>query len=302
MLEEVRNNGELAGAAKKLLLLADVREELPTPVDRIVQAAGLAEPAESLLSDEAISQAPAHLMEKMRGLVGRVMAVLDRQEHEIHIRPEHATTGAFKRLHEVGHHIIPWQADLAYADDNFSLSAEANALFELEASHVAADLLFQQSLLAQHSASHRTRAKTVIDLSQRFGATIHSTFRRYVESHHRPVAGVVLKVDPVATAPVCFERQEAFCSIPWLGRFSNPRTWPLQLDGVPYAALSLIAADMVELLSLGQAEERVGTRLEWPDLNGELRPMRAEAFTNTYRVFLILTPSKRPILRVFPVS
>lgn len=293
MLEEVTSNTELVGAAGRLLLLADVREELPTPVDTLVQAAGLVEPNESLLSDRLLDQAPGHLKAIMSVLGDKIIALLDRQEREIHIRPGADASGAFKRLHEVGHHIIPWQRDLAYADSNYTLSWETNALFELEASRVAAELLFQQDLFTRHAASRRVSARSVHALSEDFGASIHSTFRRYVETHARPVAGVVLRTTANLTGANCHVRQEAFCSGAWRMRFLSPRDWPHLLETGPYTAIAPHVTAVAEQLERGTYFQPLKEKIEWPDLNGELHPIRIDVFTNTYRLFVMLHPARR---------
>ncbi|TDB38235.1 MAG: hypothetical protein D9V44_09430 [Actinobacteria bacterium] len=235
-------------------------------------------------------------MDVMRGISGKVLALLDRREKEVHIRPEHASNGAFKRLHEVGHHIIPCQSDLAYADDYFTLSPETSALFELQANHVAAELLFQGTLLQEQAASRRLRAKSVLELSATFGATIHSTFRRLVETNAKPVAGVVLNRQPSCIAPLSFERREAFSSVLWRSRYHDPHNWPQWFDSGPFEAVVPHVAAVSTLLESGSYKDPIRTRIPWPDLNGEIRAMRIEVFTNTYHIFVLFAPSRAVLL------
>lgn len=295
MPDDLRRDERLLGVAERLLLDADAIGVFPTPVARLIEVAGLSEPERSLLSDECIESAPEHLAIKMRGVKDKVLAILDRCEAEVHLRPDISTNAAaaFKRLHEVGHHIIPWQAELAYADDRYTLSHEANALFELEASQVSAELLFQRNTLRQCAASSRIRASEVISLSSAFGASIHATFRRYVETHHKALAGVVLGLEPVCVAPPCFRRQEAFCSERWGARFQDPRDWPWDLDTGPLSVLSTKAAIVGTMVATGVYHDPVTYRMQWPDLNGELTRVRVEIFTNHYSLFVMLHPVAR---------
>jgi hypothetical protein len=64
-----------------------------------------------MLSDFVLEQAPAHLRSAMRKLRLKVRAVLDRGAREIHVGPAIHNQGqiSFKKLHEVGHDICPWQ-------------------------------------------------------------------------------------------------------------------------------------------------------------------------------------------------
>ncbi len=61
MLEHLESAEDIAKATELLLAKADARGRLPTPVDYIVAAAGLAEPEESVLSGSVISRAPEYL-------------------------------------------------------------------------------------------------------------------------------------------------------------------------------------------------------------------------------------------------
>src|SRR5665811_2355109 len=110
---------EIAETAEGLLRRADALGRLPTPVDDLVAAARLTEPEESLLSTSVLQSAPAHLRDAMARLTGRVRGLVDRRALEVHLSPEitHEARRNFIRLHEIGHHILPWQHDLGYADD-----------------------------------------------------------------------------------------------------------------------------------------------------------------------------------------
>lgn len=297
---EIRHDRRLHEAAESLLHEASVCDLLPTPVPRLLEAAGLTEPGLSLLDDECIDQAPPYLAEKIHALQGKVQAVLDRQEREVHVRPDIAANGggAFKRLHEVGHDILPWQRDLAFADDGYTLAPDVRVQFELEASQVAAELMFQRTLLERAAADHRISAATVLLLSDQFGASIHATFRRFVETHRKSVAGAVLIRTPVSAPPaVCFQRQEAFCSQGWASRFDTPRAWPFRLEGSPYVTLSHAVAGFAAAVEAG-SDRPFRASIDWPDRNGELRRVKVEVFSNSYSIFLLLWPVRRRPARV----
>ena len=67
----------------------------------------------------------------IRGLRGKVRALLDREEREIHIDPTARTAGHinYLKLHEVTHEICDWQKEPAYADDD-GLSPAVKKIFE----------------------------------------------------------------------------------------------------------------------------------------------------------------------------
>jgi hypothetical protein len=68
VLDELESGAEIARLTDRLLRRADGYDRFPTPVEDIVAAAQLAEPAHSLLSDFILTQAPRHLREAVAPL------------------------------------------------------------------------------------------------------------------------------------------------------------------------------------------------------------------------------------------
>src|SRR5690349_21460334 len=68
VLEDLASGREIAHATERLLRIAEADGRLPTPVEDLMAAAELRQPEESVLSDSAISQAPAHLRKAMAKL------------------------------------------------------------------------------------------------------------------------------------------------------------------------------------------------------------------------------------------
>src|SRR5438128_514898 len=135
MLRDLPSADGIGAAADKLLRSAGAYGRFPTPVDNLVEAAGLTEPRESVLAPHIIRTAPAHIRKALAFVAVKVRALLDRKTREIHLQPlmEHAGQRAFKKLHEVGHDILPWQREIVYLDGDASLSWSTQRLFEREA-------------------------------------------------------------------------------------------------------------------------------------------------------------------------
>jgi hypothetical protein len=148
MLGDLDSGADIAHHTERLLRAAGANERLPTPVEDIVAAAKLKEAKESWLSEPALRGVPEYLARKIRRLRGKAHAALDRKTHEIHISPtiDHDGQRRFKALHEVTHDILPWQDDVAYADDGMTLSWSTHVKFEQEANQGSAELLFQRDL------------------------------------------------------------------------------------------------------------------------------------------------------------
>jgi hypothetical protein len=297
VLEDLEGAPKIIAAAERLLAFADARGRLPTPVDDIVAAAQLTEPAQSLLADEAINDAPRHLREKIARLKGKVKAVLDRRTKEVHLHPEIHIVGQrnFNRLHETSHNIFDWQTELAYADDNHTLTwapehrANLDRQWEQEANQGAAELLFQRDLLTEMAAGERIGFVSIVDLSERFGASIHATFRRVVETHHGALAGVVVDESPTIGSPITYRRYEAMHSRRWLDRFGPVNTWPKFMPVTSYPFLDHLHRRL-------QAQDG-RTELAWPDVNGDAVSIHAEYFNNSYRVLILLWVPQREFLK-----
>src|SRR6185295_4715098 len=87
MLRDTPDGPAVRKATDRLLRVAAASGRFPTPVDDIVAAAGLTQPAHSMLSELVVEKAPAHIQRALRKLKGKVHAVLDRKAREIHIDP-----------------------------------------------------------------------------------------------------------------------------------------------------------------------------------------------------------------------
>lgn len=199
MIEDLPSGSDITLHVKRLLYAADAGDRLPTPVDDIVVAAGLTRTDGIVISPSMISRAPKKMRPLLRSARRKILGVLDRRERVIQIK--HARTAGRERFvtcHEVAHDILPWQADLAVVGDNRqSLSPQVTAMFEREANQGAAEILFQQDLLRRVARDYPIRISTPLDLATLFGASIHATFRRWVEGLDAVACGLVL--DPNLT-------------------------------------------------------------------------------------------------------
>lgn len=282
MLSDLDSSEDIARSADKLLKEAGAYYKFPTPVDNLVAAARLSEPKHSLLSKLVLDQAPMHLRAVILPLRLKVRGLLDRRERELHVDPSIENEGKrrFVKLHEVGHDILPWQRELAYGDDDATLSWSIERRFELEASQTAAELGFQRRVFMEVAGSFPVGLKSVVDLSEMFGFSIQATFRRYVEDHQLPVAGLVLDRSPERREPLAYRRHEALFSESWGARFGRP-IWPglLHVARFPFIAFAAIAKQ-----SVGGGASQTW----WPDVAGDPLAVALEVFDNGYNILLLM--------------
>jgi hypothetical protein len=286
VLDDLPSHKDIARLTDRLLRDADAYGRLPSPVTDILAAAELVEAPDTFLGAGSIAQAPVHLRGILSRMSGKVHAVLDRRTREVHINRATDLAGqqAFKRLHETSHDLFTWQhvaeGQNGFADDQWTLSPKTQILFEREANQGAAELLFQRDRFAAMTSDYAVSGGAVIELAERFGSSIHAAFRRYVETHRRVVAGVVLATGPCEREPLAFARREAICSRGWRTRFEDPAAWPRVLRADPFAFVEQARACAAFGPPTG----------EWRylDRNNEMTTLKVEAMSNTYRTFVLV--------------
>lgn len=279
-------------ACDRLLKAAGVAETLPTPVADIVAAAELSWGSDDLFADDTLDRAPDELGQKMRGLRGRLRALLDRRERKVYVNPEIQLVGRrnFHTLHEVGHDLMGWQRDLYFPDDAYTLSWRTKVGQEREANFAGAEMLFQGNYFTRLARDFRIGMAEIEDLSRMIGASTHAGFRRFAESHNAPVAGVVLDRSPTSINPLRFKRREGLSSPIWETRLASPATWPKYLDVGTYPFLAEIAR-----LDIEAPPVTFTTGLA--DRDGDTTELNGELVSNSYNLFVLFWVPQREWLK-----
>jgi len=261
-------------------------------VEDLVAAAGLVRGSDEIFAEHVLARAPRELRDAVRGLVGKVRAMLDRREREIYVSPEITLLGRrnFQTLHEEGHERLPWQKKPAYADDDARLSWSIHVRFEREANQFASELLFQSGLFTEVASQYAIGMAAIVELADMFGASIHAAFRRFVETHGAPVCGVVTDCRPACEDPLAYRRYEAVASPAWSLWFEDPSSWPTVLPQPTYTFLS--AARQAYVWSTTAAAD-------WSlsDRAGRDTPLHVELFSNQYRTLVLLWVPQRERLK-----
>jgi hypothetical protein len=222
----LENLDDIRGVARTLLRRAAADERLPTPVDDIVDACGLAEADDYVFSEDRIRRAPRELRKLLRIAGRKIRGALDRRERVIHVSPSIGVSSQrqFVRCHETMHDALPWQRDLlVLGDTNRTLAPDVEWLFEREANQGGAELLFQLDLLTRVARDYPTDITTPVALAELFGASIHATVRRWIEGNANPVCGLVLNPEPLSTTPLTFRRFEIIESKAWRQQHGSNR-------------------------------------------------------------------------------
>ncbi|MCL2683599.1 MAG: ImmA/IrrE family metallo-endopeptidase [Bacteroidales bacterium] len=166
----------------------------PTPIDTIVSY------AELTVNSGDLSKIPSNFfskkMDALKRALGKLQGALDRSEKIIYLDlSAHPSKQKFVKLHEVGHKVLPWQQHTyeVLEDDENTLDADTREEFEAEANYFASATLFQQDRFLSEMDKYGLEIGAALQLSKHFGASTHSTLRRYVEYSNKRCALIVLK-------------------------------------------------------------------------------------------------------------
>lgn len=277
-------------ATERLLRLAEVGDQLPTPVEDLIAAAGLSRGDDDLFHDATIDAAPAYLRSTIRALRGKVHAVLDRRRRKVFVDPNitHDGRRRFRALHEVGHAILPSQNAEAHADDNNTLSWLTKIEWERDANQAGSELIFHRERFTKMANEYEVGLASVTELADRFGASIQASLRRYAEFHRLSVAAVALDVSPCGAEHEAYRRYEAICSPSWEQSFERPDQWPRVLDATVFP---WVTGASRARLALMEWEGR------WIDRDNAPVPLRAEIMSTGFRLLLLLWRPRREVLK-----
>lgn len=281
MTQRLDNLKDIRDVASTLLRKADVNERLPTPVDDLVAAAGLLEDEDYVLSESKISQAPKELRRLLRSAGRKIRGALDRRERVLHVSPnvDVPAQRQFVRCHETMHDALPWQRDLLVLGDTAqTLAPDIEFRFEREANQGGAELLFQLDLMTRIARDYPIDITTPVALAKMFGASIHATFRRWIEQHSGTACGIVLGPEPVSESPLTFRRFELVESADWVRRYGSQR-FPSRLGAKTHQFLVTLG---------GPWQTDVDCSWALDDIAGTTTTLRVQSFNNSYRNFILL--------------
>jgi hypothetical protein len=214
-------SSDIEAAAKTLLRGSKALGVYPTPVERIIAEA-------ELKVEEGVDLSrvrPGFFTKTFEG-IGRVsrsvLGLLDYREKLIYLDlSQKEPRQRFIKLHEVGHNVLPWQADAYRWDDAKTLDPGTTEGFEREASFFASCALFQLDRFDEEAAKLPLGIISALALGKKFGASCQAAIRRYVQHSKKRCAVLVLEPlndDLDAKVRDCFESPAfaaEFGELPW---------------------------------------------------------------------------------------
>ena len=275
-------NAEVRRYARLILQNAGVGDTLPTPVADIIACAELV-----VSNDITLSEVHTDYFTRSFGVakaaIKKLMGLVDLRQKVIYLDTTMIREKqTFVKLHEVGHKVLPWQrATYLYLDDETTLAPEVRDLFEQEANHFAADVLFQVDRFKHDAADLPLSIRSPLELAKRYGASTHASIRRYVEANTRACAVVIADTLPEVDAQGSFLRVKHVIRSAKFGyRFPHTK-WARRLEcGLPYVLPILRGARFAE-----------GYELDLLDQDEQQVKCKIDVFSNTYTIFILIWPA-----------
>ncbi len=276
---------------KHLMKAASVGDKLPTPKEDIVECSKLVEIEQLDLFDYKDDWKERGFKLIKRAL-SKIKGLIDFRHDIIYVDPNiHPAKRSFVTFHEVSHRILPWQKDLfcPHADTEYSLDPRIEQIFEVEANIGASLILFQLDRFKEELKDLQIGLGSAIKLAERFDASLHSTFRKYVEDNHQICALLILKSQNRNIS----DRQNFFNL--WYYLQSKKFTkeygvvdWPkFYHSGDP--VYDTISKNSVKLIKCGE--------FTMTNLAGYKKRCRIEIYYNQFNHFVFIYPARRLRIR-----
>lgn len=163
----------------------------PTPVDKILNYSNFAidnqidlTHIETSFFDSLKEKLLNPSKNALLNALSKIKGIFDREENLIYIDinlDKNLGKKNFVQLHEIGHGVLSWQNEVLLAMDNDeTLNDETEDQFEAEANYFASITLFQHERFFEECQKLNLGLGAVMELSRKFGSSVHSAFRNYV--------------------------------------------------------------------------------------------------------------------------
>lgn len=257
----------------------------PTPIADIMAVAKVTEVEDDVLNEDFIAKLRTKvgsLGQTLRTALSKVLGLFHASEGLVFIdKTLHEVKKRFVRLHESAHGFLPWQRGM-YAvveDCEKSLDPDVADVFDREANVFASEVMFQLDTFIEEAQSSQFSIFTPVRMSKTYGASIYSSVRQYVSKNHRACVVLVLN-PPSLTEGQGFKAtlRRAIASESFRDSFGVP-SWP-----------SIFTPDdeVGAMIPIGKRRASGKKSLGLRDRNGVMHDCVAEAFTQSYQVFILI--------------
>jgi Zn-dependent peptidase ImmA (M78 family) len=262
----------------EILKSSNSLDVFPTPVDKIVEY------CEFHLADKnGFHNIPNNYVPKkldaFNRMVKKIWGVFDREEKAIYVDSSlpHVKQN-FIKLHEAGHGIIPWQKEIKYLDNEYTLSFEVKETFESEANYFASGSLFQLKRFDDEMSKLPLEIGSPMALARKFGGSNHAAIRRYAEVTKKRCCLLVLEEKDKEGSETLLDLKNSFQSSSFTKEFGE-LTWPKKFNlDFPFT---------IDYTRKRQFHKEGIIQLL---IHGECVEFSYHYFNNRYNVFVLIIP------------
>jgi hypothetical protein len=257
----------------------------PTPVDRIMAVARVAEVKEDVFNPGFVAKLRAKAEQAgqvVKRAHSKVLGLFHASEGLVFLNQSlMAVKKRFVGFHEAGHGFLPWQRPM-YAiveDCEKALDGATADLFDREANVFASEVLFQLDTFREMTEGEPFEIWTPVNVARRFNASNYAAIRQYVSKNHRACAVVVLNM-PELIEDAGFRaslrrpiQSEAFTDI--FGSYA-------------WKEIYTPDDDLGAFIPLGGRRSSGKRSLALTDRNGVRHDCVAESFSTGHQVFVLI--------------
>ena len=172
-----------------LLRRSDALGTIPTPLDHVMEVAGLVAAGEIDLDEDEKRKLRRAFGSLVDAVLGRLRGLIHLRSREIWVQPDlHVLKRRFVTAHEIGHDILPAHRELAYLEDDKRLRPDVRLAYEREANHAAIEILAQGDALRREADDSPLAATLLSELSSKYQISLQATSRYVVEETRRSAA------------------------------------------------------------------------------------------------------------------
>ena len=173
-----------------LLRRADAIDQIPTPIDQVMEVARLVSAGEVTLEPDERRRLRNRFGDLVDQVWSRLQGVIHFGSREIWVNAEmYPLRKRFVLGHEIGHDVLPEHRELfAYLDDETRLRADVRDLYERQANQAAIELLAQGDQLRREADDSPLTMGLIDGLASRYEISLQAAARRIVEETRQACA------------------------------------------------------------------------------------------------------------------
>jgi hypothetical protein len=251
-----------------------------------MEAADVELASEDVLNEPFLQRMRHQAGDALKRAISKVLGLLDAQAKLIFIdQSVPPSKQTFLKLHEIGHAALPWQKTMysVIEDCKQTIAPDISDHFDREANAFASEVLFQRDTFTKEAADFDFGIKVPINLSKKYGSSVYSAVRRYVSTNHRSC--VVLIVNPPE-----FTNGSGFVAI--LRRVVASKSFEQQFGSLAWTEQLTPDDQFGAIIPLNGRRMSGKRNCVLKDIDGIEHECVAEAFTNTYQVFILIYPMR----------